>query len=157
LSQIWLRHVFHCEALCDYSITKCCQASDAGEEPDMGYAEHDDATNVEATRAFPAFGPAYPEASAYAGYGRYAGYDRYAGYERFTGVQSVVQPTRRPFAEQLYRLRPDRLVLAGGSLAAAAAVAIAFATAGGSATTLPPRPTATHAAQPACVSPAPGH
>jgi hypothetical protein len=142
----------------------------------MGYAEHDDATGVEATRLFPAFGPAYPGASAHAGGDRYAGYERFTGDEAppFTcgraghvmracarpgcprhGVQSVVQPTGRPLAEQLRRLRPDRLVLAGGSLAAAAAVAIAFATAGGSAT-LPPRTAATHATQPACVSPAAG-
>jgi hypothetical protein len=163
----------------------------------MGYAEHDDATDVEATRAFLVLGPAYPEASAHAGNDRYAGYERFTGdvpppftrtyarpvtrtyarpvtrtYARpvtracaepgcpWQGVQSVVQPTvqptGRPLAERLYRLRPDRLVLAGGSLAAAAAVAIAFATAGGSATQLPPRTAATHAAQPACVSPAPG-
>jgi hypothetical protein len=169
LSQIRLRHVFHDEALRDLPITKRCQASDAGEEPDMGYAEHDDATGVEATRLFPAFGPAYPGASAH------AGGDRYAGYERFTGdeappftrarvqpvvqsvVEPVVQPTGRPLAERLSRLRPDRLVLAGGSLAAAAAVAIAFATAAGSSTPLPPHTAATHAARPACPSPAPGH
>jgi hypothetical protein len=32
----------------------------------MGYAEHDDGTDVEATRAFLAFGQVYPDVSAYA-------------------------------------------------------------------------------------------
>jgi hypothetical protein len=139
----------------------------------MGYAEHDDETNVEATRVFLAFGPVHPEASTHTDNDQYAGYERFTGNEAppFTrarvgpgypwqGVQPVARPTGRPFTgrpftERLGRLRPDRLVLAGGSLAAAAAVAIAFATAGGSAT-IPPRTTATHAAQPACVSPAQG-
>jgi hypothetical protein len=143
----------------------------------MGYAEHDDETDVEATRAFLAFGPVYPEASAHPGDDRYAGYERFTGNEapvtrayarlvtraraepgcRWQGAQPTVQPTGRLLAERLCRLRPDRLVLAAGSLAAAAAVAIAFATAGGSTTTLPPRTVATHATQPACVSPAQGH
>ena len=145
----------------------------------MGYAEYDDMANVEATRAFLVFGPAYPDAipgtvadaSTRVGAGAstrtVAGAsprvgadasshvaDRYAGYERFTS-EDKARPEGRLFAEQLYRLRPDRLVLAGGSLVAAAAVAIALATAGGSAA-LPPRTATTHAAQPACVSPAPG-
>jgi hypothetical protein len=149
------------------------------EEPGMGYAEHNDTANVEATRAFLAFGSVYPDAipdpvadtlprtganvrppvgandlprAGANDLPRAA--DRFAGYERFTS-EDKARPEGRPFAQQLYRLRPDRLVLAGGSLAAAAAVAIAFATAGGSAT-LPPRTAATHAAVPACVSPASG-
>ena len=130
----------------------------------MGYAEYDDMVNVEATRAFLAFGPAYPDAipGTVAGAAPRVGAgasshvaDRYAGYERFTS-EDKARSEGRLLAEQLYRLRPDRLVLAGGSLVAAAAVAIAFATAGGSAT-LPPRTATTHAVQPACVSPAPGH
>ena len=60
---------------------------------------------------------------------------------------------------QLARLRLDRWLIAGGSLAAAVAVIIAFATAGGSAAT-PRSGTAqtgtTHAVQPACVSPGTG-
>jgi hypothetical protein len=61
---------------------------------------------------------------------------------------------------QLARLRLDRWLIAGGSLAAAVAVIIAFATAGGSAVTRgtgTAQTGTTHAVQPACVSPATGH
>lgn len=57
-------------------------------------------------------------------------------------------------AERLYRLRPDRLILAGGSLVAAAAVVVAFMTAGNTGT--PGQGAAPHATAPACVTPAPG-
>jgi hypothetical protein len=61
---------------------------------------------------------------------------------------------------QLARLRLDRWLIAGGSLAAAVAVIAAFLTAGGSGAA-PGYRTAqtgtTHVAQPVCVSPAPGH
>jgi len=54
-------------------------------------------------------------------------------------------------AERLYRLRPDRLILAGGSIAAVAAVLVGFATASGASTPahLAPRPAV-------CATPNPG-
>jgi hypothetical protein len=61
---------------------------------------------------------------------------------------------------QLARLRLDRWLIAGGSLAALVAVIVAFAVAGGSAATRgsgTAQTGATHAGQPACVSPATGH
>lgn len=58
---------------------------------------------------------------------------------------------------RLARLRADRWIIAGGSLAATVAVVVAFVTAGGSAAAHPAttRTAATHVIQPACVSPAP--
>ena len=119
----------------------------------------------------------------------YAGYEQYAGEragqapepagERFlTRVYARPadprqeppdgDPERPPLADypamsslirQLARLRLDRWLIAVGSLAAAVAVIIAFATSGGSAAT-PRSGTAqtgtTHAAQPVCVSPGTG-
>jgi hypothetical protein len=62
-------------------------------------------------------------------------------------------------------LRLDRWLIAVGSLAAAVAVIVAFATAGGSAATRgsgtrgsgTAQTGTTHGVQPACVSPATGH
>ena len=120
----------------------------------------------------------------------YAGYERYAGEQAGQATEAAGErfltrvyarpadprqgppdddPGRAPLADhpamaslirQLARLRLDRWLIAGGSLAAAVAVIIAFATAGGSADT-PRSGTAqtgtTHVVQPACVSPAAGH
>ncbi len=83
------------------------------------------------------------------------------------GLPLAGYPARSPLAGRLAllagrlaRLRADRWVIAGGSLAAAAAVIVAFVMAGGSAAA-PGSGTAqtatTHATQPACVTPAPGH
>jgi hypothetical protein len=68
-------------------------------------------------------------------------------------------PAEVTLARRLAGLRPDRWIIAGGGLAAAVAVTIAFATAGGSTATRPATtPSATgHVTPPACVSPAPGH
>ena len=83
------------------------------------------------------------------------------------GLPPAGYPARSPLAGRLAllagrlaRLRADRWVIAGGSLAAAAAVIVAFVMAGGSAAA-PGSGTGhtatTHATQPACVTPAPGH
>ena len=130
----------------------------------------------------------YPDADT--GTGTYPLLDWYAGYERYSGEQpgrpqaaAGEHPFTRPYvrpadpwdalppenapgttwsslAVRLSRLRPDRWVLAGGGLAAAVAVIVAFATAGGS-TATPAARTAqtatTHSVQPACASPVPGH
>ena len=83
------------------------------------------------------------------------------------GLPPAGYPARSPLAGRLAllagrlaRLRADRWVIAGGSLAAAAAVTVAFVMAGGSAAA-PGSGTGqtatTHATQPACVTPAPGH
>lgn len=64
---------------------------------------------------------------------------------------SPAPPMAAVLAERLYRFRPDRLILAGGSIAAAVAVAVGFATASGASTPLPPAP------RPAvCATPSPG-
>lgn len=117
----------------------------------------------------------YPDADT----GSYPVLDWRAGYERYAdalsaqpraaaGERSLTRPyagpadprqarpagdvIESPLAARLSRLRPDRWILAGGSLAAAVAVVVAFATAGGSSAPVPAK-----AGQPACVSPAPGH
>lgn len=117
----------------------------------------------------------YPDADT----GTYPVLDWHAGYERYAGDRSArpgapagERPLTRPYAgpadprqarpaddaieppltARLSRLRPDRWILAGGSLAAAVAVVVAFATAGGSTAPVPAK-----AGQPACVSLAPGH
>jgi hypothetical protein len=76
-------------------------------------------------------------------------------------------PAMSSLIRRLARLRLDRWLIAGGSLAAAVAVIVAFATAGGSGAM--PRGTAatpgsgtaqtgtTHVVQPVCVSPGTGH
>jgi len=120
----------------------------------------------------------------------YAGYERYAGEQAGQATEAAGErfltrvyarpadprqgppdddPGRAPLADypamaslirQLARLRLDRWLIAGGSLAAAVAVIIAFATAGGSAATRgsgTAQTGSTHAVQPACVSPATGH
>lgn len=80
-------------------------------------------------------------------------------------MSGEVTPTHVTLTRRLAGLRPDRWVIAAGSLAAAVAVVVAFATAGGSPATSGgasvTRPATTHTAaarvtQPACVSPAPG-
>lgn len=67
---------------------------------------------------------------------------------------------RGTLAGRLSRMRADRWVLAAGGLAAAAAVTIAFVTAGGSGAagqSGTARTAPVTATRPACVSPAPGH
>jgi len=125
-----------------------------------------------------------PAVDWYAGYERYAGeqagQDTEAAGERFLtrvyarpadprqgppdddpGRASLADyPAMASLIRQLARLRLDRWLIAGGSLAAAVAVIIAFATAGGSAATRgsgTAQTGSTHAVQPACVSPATGH
>jgi hypothetical protein len=68
-------------------------------------------------------------------------------------------PAQVTLARRLAGLRPDRWIIAGGGLAAAVAVTIAFATAGGSTATRPATTQSAtgHVTPPACVSPAPGH
>ncbi len=76
------------------------------------------------------------------------------------GRRAAGPPAGSSLVSRLARLRLDRWLIAVGSLAAAVAVIAAFVTAGGSAAAPGPSMTqtgTTHAAQPACVSPAPGH
>ncbi len=122
----------------------------------------------------------YPAGDWYAGYERYAGerhkragqpdedsfkrvYARPADPREprppAAGYPMADDPGQASLAGRLTRLRPDRWIIAGGSLAAAVAVVVAFVMAGGSAATSGTRTGQTgtmHAAQPACVSPAPG-
>jgi hypothetical protein len=98
----------------------------------MQYADYDD-SDIEATRAFPALGaPSAPPDS---------------GAPSPSHVPHT--PPLASVAERLYRFRLDRLILAGGSLAAAAAVAFGFATAGGAAPTRQAPPPVV------CVTPTP--
>lgn len=105
----------------------------------------------------------YPDAPPRAGYaGRppRVGYPDELPIAGYPGESSLADyPADVTLARRLARLRPDRWIIAGGGLAAAVAVAIAFATAGGSTATRPPTTQSAtgHVTQPACVSPAPGH
>lgn len=104
--------------------------------------------------------PDDPPRAGYAGRPPRAGYPDELPIAGYPGESSLADyPAEVTLARRLARLRPDRWIIAGGGLAAAVAVTIAFATAGGSTATRPPTTQSAtgHVTQPACVSPAPGH
>jgi hypothetical protein len=132
---------------------------DHGRRPAAGYPDDPPRTGY-AGRPPRAGYAGRPPRAGYAGQPPRAGYPDELPIAGYPGESSLADyPAEVTLARRLARLRPDRWIIAGGGLAAAVAVAIAFATAGGSTATRPATTQSAtgHVTQPACVSPAPGH